>query len=42
MKGHACPSLYAAWVENGVVEEKELLRLRKKGCLLEGHPTPVS
>ena len=30
MKGHACPALFAAWEENGVVEEKELLKLRKK------------
>ena len=42
MNGHTCPALFAAWEENGVVEEKELLKPRKKSCLLEGHPTPVS
>ncbi|XP_078061465.1 transketolase-like [Mustelus asterias] len=39
-KGHAAPILYAAWVEAGYVEESELMKLRKVGCLLEGHPTP--
>ncbi|KAF7285706.1 transketolase-like protein 2 [Rhynchophorus ferrugineus] len=39
-KGHAAPALYAAWVENGLVQEKDLLKLRQLGCDLEGHPTP--
>ncbi|XP_066154567.1 transketolase-like protein 2 [Euwallacea fornicatus] len=39
-KGHAAPALYAAWVENGVVPEQELLKLRQLGTDLEGHPTP--
>uniref|UniRef100_UPI00398E329C transketolase-like protein 2 n=1 Tax=Pristiophorus japonicus TaxID=55135 RepID=UPI00398E329C len=39
-KGHAAPILYAAWVEAGYVKESELMKLRKMGCPLEGHPTP--
>ncbi|XP_066257070.1 transketolase-like protein 2 [Euwallacea similis] len=39
-KGHAAPALYAAWVENGVIPESELLKLRQLGTDLEGHPTP--
>lgn len=39
-KGHAAPALYAAWVENGLVPEQELMKLRQLGCDLEGHPTP--
>lgn len=39
-KGHAAPALYAAWVENGLVSEQELLKLRQLGSDLEGHPTP--
>ncbi|KAL7859967.1 hypothetical protein SRHO_G00151140 [Serrasalmus rhombeus] len=39
-KGHACPILYAAWVEAGYVKEADLLNLRKIDCDLEGHPTP--
>ncbi|XP_050308046.1 transketolase-like protein 2 [Anthonomus grandis grandis] len=39
-KGHAAPALYAAWVENGVIPEAELLKLRQLGSDLEGHPTP--
>ncbi|XP_072102460.1 transketolase-like protein 2 [Mobula birostris] len=39
-KGHAAPILYAVWAEAGYLKEDELLNLRKKGCLLEGHPTP--
>uniref|UniRef100_A0A5S6Q4X4 TRANSKETOLASE_1 domain-containing protein n=1 Tax=Trichuris muris TaxID=70415 RepID=A0A5S6Q4X4_TRIMR len=40
-KGHAAPILYAAWVEAGLIPEKELLNLRKIDNDLEGHPTPV-
>ncbi|KAL1505480.1 hypothetical protein ABEB36_005043 [Hypothenemus hampei] len=39
-KGHAAPALYAAWVENGLIPEKELMKLRQLGNDLEGHPTP--
>ncbi|KHJ42058.1 putative 1-deoxy-D-xylulose-5-phosphate synthase [Trichuris suis] len=39
-KGHAAPVLYAAWVEAGLIPEKELLNLRKIDSDLEGHPTP--
>ncbi|XP_057656072.1 transketolase-like protein 2 [Diorhabda carinulata] len=39
-KGHAAPALYGAWVENGVVQESDLKKLRQLGCDLEGHPTP--
>jgi transketolase len=39
-KGHAAPLLYAAWAEVGFVPVDELLKLRKFGCDLEGHPTP--
>uniref|UniRef100_A0AAR5QA04 transketolase n=2 Tax=Dendroctonus ponderosae TaxID=77166 RepID=A0AAR5QA04_DENPD len=39
-KGHAAPALYAAWVENGLIPEPELMKLRQLGCDLEGHPTP--
>lgn len=40
-KGHAAPILFAAWAENGFIEKKELLNLRKFDCNLEGHPTPI-
>ncbi|BHF71351.1 hypothetical protein SprV_0401440900 [Sparganum proliferum] len=39
-KGHAAPILYAAWVEAGLLQESELLNLRKIDSDLEGHPTP--
>jgi transketolase len=39
-KGHAAPVLYAAWAETGLFPADELLKLRKFGCDLEGHPTP--
>jgi transketolase len=39
-KGHAAPLLYAAWAEAGFIPVEELLKLRKFGCDLEGHPTP--
>jgi len=38
-KGHAAPLLYALWLAAGEVKEKELLRLRKFGSPLEGHPS---
>ncbi|CAK8690459.1 unnamed protein product [Clavelina lepadiformis] len=39
-KGHACPALYAAWVETGHLSEKDLMTLREMNSLYEGHPTP--
>lgn len=38
-KGHACPLLYAAWKEAGVLTEKELYTYRNFDSVLEGHPT---
>lgn len=38
-KGHAAPLLYSLWVVAGVVDEKELMTLRKFESNLEGHPT---
>ncbi len=38
-KGHACPVLYAAWKEAGVITEKELFTYRNFDSVLEGHPT---
>lgn len=42
MQGHACPILYAALCEVGLLSEEHLLTLRKVDSILEGHPTPVS
>src|SRR6476660_3043706 len=39
-KGHAAPLLYAAFAEAGMIEQKDLLSLRKLDSDLEGHPTP--
>jgi transketolase len=39
-KGHAAPLLYAAWAETGLFPAADLLKLRKFGSDLEGHPTP--
>jgi len=39
-KGHAAPILYAAWAEAGLFPIEDLLKLRKYGSDLEGHPTP--
>ncbi|HLZ54760.1 MAG TPA: transketolase, partial [Verrucomicrobiae bacterium] len=39
-KGHAAPLLYAAWAETGLFPVDDLLKLRKFGSDLEGHPTP--
>lgn len=38
-KGHACPVLYAAWKEAGVISDSELLTYRQFNSVLEGHPT---
>jgi transketolase len=37
-KGHAAPVLYAALAERGFFPKEELLKLRKLGALLQGHP----
>jgi len=39
-KGHAAPLLWSAYAECGIVEEKDLLTLRRLDSVLEGHPTP--
>lgn len=39
-KGHAIPVVYAAYKNLGVIEDDELLSLRKFDSNLEGHPTP--
>src|SRR5262252_7280270 len=39
-KGHAAPLLWAAYAEAGIVDEKDLLTLRRLDSNLEGHPTP--
>lgn len=39
-KGHAAPLLYAAYVEVGILEESQLITLRRLDSDLEGHPTP--
>ena len=40
-KGHASVLLYAIFRAAGVVSEEELMRYRKHGSMLEGHPTPL-
>ncbi|MDZ8053318.1 MAG: transketolase [Aulosira sp. ZfuVER01] len=40
-KGHAAPLLYAMYRAAGVIDDRELMSLRKYGSRLEGHPTPV-
>jgi transketolase len=37
-KGHAAPILYAALAEKGYFPKEELLKLRKTGAMLQGHP----
>ncbi|MDD5575170.1 MAG: transketolase [Candidatus Omnitrophica bacterium] len=37
-KGHCCPALYAVLAEQGYFSKDELWKLRKFGCLLQGHP----
>jgi len=37
-KGHAAPVLYAALAEKGFFPKEELLKLRKTGHFLQGHP----
>lgn len=40
-KGHAAPLLYALYAAAGKLKPNDLLRLRKFGSPLEGHPMPV-
>lgn len=37
-KGHAAPVLYAALAEKGFFNKEELMKLRKIGAMLQGHP----
>ncbi|MDS0526412.1 transketolase [Clostridium sp. SHJSY1] len=37
-KGHAAPALYATLAEKGFFSKDELIKLRKIGALLQGHP----
>lgn len=37
-KGHAAPVLYAALAEKGFFNKEELMKLRKTGAMLQGHP----
>ncbi len=37
-KGHAAPALYSVLAERGYFEASELLKLRKIGSMLQGHP----
>jgi len=39
-KGHAAPLLWAAYAEAGIIDEKDVLTLRRLDSELEGHPTP--
>ena len=39
-KGHAAPILYACLAKTGVIPKEELLIVRKKDALLQGHPVP--
>jgi transketolase len=40
-KGHAVPALYAALAKKGFFPKEELMKLRKTGALLQGHPDRV-
>jgi transketolase len=40
-KGHASTLVYAIFRAVGVVSDEELMRYRKHGSMLEGHPTPL-
>jgi len=37
-KGHSCPALYAILADLGFFPKEELMRLRKPGSILQGHP----
>ena len=38
-KGHATPVLYSTLAERGFFDKKELVNFRKKGHMLQGHPS---
>src|SRR5690606_24005886 len=40
-KGHASPLLYSLFKAMGVINDEDLLSLRKMGSPLEGHPAPL-
>lgn len=40
LQGHACPVLYAAWEEAGLLTRQQVLTLRQLDSDIEGHPTP--
>jgi transketolase len=40
-KGHASPLLYALFKALGVINDEDLLSLRKMGSPLQGHPAPI-
>ena len=40
-KGHASTLVYAIFRAAGAVSDEELMRYRKHGSMLEGHPTPL-
>ena len=40
-KGHASPLLYALYKALGVINDEDLLSLRKMGSPLQGHPAPI-
>ena len=37
-KGHCCPAIYSCLALSGYFPVEELMKLRKIGCLLQGHP----
>ena len=37
-KGHCCPAVYSGLALSGYFSVEELMKLRKIGCLLQGHP----
>ena len=39
-KGHAAPALYAAYYRAGIFTHDQLMTLRMKGSMVEGHPVP--
>lgn len=39
-KGHATPLLYGLFAAAGAISDEELMTYRRRGSLLEGHPTP--
>ncbi len=40
-KGHAAPLLYSLYYAFGVLTREQLMSLRKKDSIIEGHPTPA-